>query len=92
MITKTKSYHSVDGEGDAADNLDQILGGVDGDELTLQCENAARPITVRDFGVTGLNISLEGNVPMPLDQALDKLYIFYDGRASMWVEKSRFTG
>lgn len=88
-ITVTKSYHTVDGQGDAHDDLSTINGGVDGQILVLKQENIARQITVKDnIG----NIELEGSVDMALDALLKKLYLFYDGTLTKWVEFARFNG
>ena len=89
VISITRNYHKIDGQGDAADNLDTINGGVDGMELTLQAENVARIITVRDN--VG-NIELEGGVNATLGTTLQKLYLLYDATSGKWVERSRFTG
>ena len=92
VITVTQNYHRVDGEGDVADNLDTINGGVDGMPLTLQAENNGRVITIRDASVGGGNIETEGNVAIVLDSVLDKAYFIYDGTNSKWCEINRFTG
>lgn len=87
-ITVTRGYHTVDAA--AAANLDTINGGVDGMELTLRAESAARTITVRDAQD---NIELEGGVNMVLDGILKKLYLLYDdGTVPRWVERGRFNG
>ena len=65
IITRTGSYHLVDTEGDAAaDDLDTILGGVEGDLLFLMPANVARVVTVKDG---------TGNILMPADMVLDQL-------------------
>ena len=89
VITITKSSHTVDGEGDLADDLDTINGGADGMMLVLKEENVGRAITVRD---TVGNIELEGGVNMVLNALLKRLYLFYDGTLAKWIEKSRFNG
>lgn len=91
-ITVIKNYHLVDGQGDANDDLDTINGGHDGMELTLQAEDDAVTITIRDNSVGGGNIELEGNASIVLDTVKDKAYLLYDGTNSIWCEKSRFTG
>jgi len=89
VITVTKSYHLIDGAGDANDDLDTINGGVDGMVLVLQAEDDAVTITIRD-GVG--NIETEGGASIVLDDVEDKAYLFYDATNSIWCEMSRFTG
>jgi hypothetical protein len=47
-ITVTQTLHSVDGEGDAADDVDTISGGTEGVLIALRPENAARNITLKN--------------------------------------------
>jgi len=90
-ITKTGGFHTVDGAGDAADDLDTIAGGVDGDILILKAESVLRDITVRD-GVG--NIELEGGINFVLSTLQMKLYLFYDATTAggRWCEINRFSG
>lgn len=89
IITITKSYHLVDGDGGIDDNLDTINGFMDGEILILQAEDDAVTITIRD-GIG--NIQTEGGIAIVLDDVEDKAYLFYDATNSVWVEISRFTG
>lgn len=90
-ITITRSYHSLDGEGDLDDNLDTINGGYDGQILVLKAETLTRDITVRDAAG---NIELEGGVNFILDTLRKKLYLFYDALVAggKWCEINRFSG
>ena len=48
-VTKTKSYHTIDTESDAAtDDLDTINGGSDGDVIYIQAAHADRTIVLKD--------------------------------------------
>lgn len=46
-VTITQSYHTLDGAGDANDELVTINGGNQGDMLIIRPENAARNITLK---------------------------------------------
>ena len=78
-ITKASTLYTVDGEGDAADSLLTINGGVEGDEILLLPENASRNITI----ATGTgNILVPSGVDYIIpDTGAVKLY--YDG--SNWI-------
>lgn len=89
-ITVTKGYHKVDGQLDAADNLDKIDGGADGMILVLRIENVGRPITVRDVTVSGENILLEANAQFAMTGTEFKLYLFCE--SNVWHEINRFSG
>jgi hypothetical protein len=61
-ITRTRSFHSVDTNGDAAsDDLDTINGGTAGDVLFLCAADSARTVVVKD-GVD--NIQGPGDVTL----------------------------
>ena len=92
VITVTKPYHLVDGQGDANDDLDTINGFEDGMILILQAEDDAVTITIRDNSVGGGNIETEGDAAIVLDDVEDKAYFIYDATNSIWCEISRFTG
>ena len=47
-ITITQGIHRVDGESDAADDLNTIAGGTNGDIIFLYPENSARNITIKN--------------------------------------------
>lgn len=83
-ITVTKSYHTVDGESDAADDIDTISGGYDGMILTLRAEHTDRTITVKD-GVD--NIDSAGD--FALDSTEDTIQLIYDSTLTKWLELSR---
>lgn len=51
-LTSGKGFYVVDGEGAAADNLDTMTGGVEGQEITIRPANASRAITLRDVSVS----------------------------------------
>ena len=88
-ITVTKSYHIIDGQGGAADNLDTINGGVAGMKLTLTAIDDATTITVRDGAG---NIELQGGANHAMGTRRAKTYLFYDAVEAKWVERGRFTG
>lgn len=84
-ISVIGSRHTVDTEADAAtDDLDTILGGVDGMVLYLQSSASSRDVVVKD--ATG-NIQL--NHDFALDVGRDSLALIYNGAASQWQELSR---
>ena len=87
-ITITGSYHRVDGQGDAADNLDTINGGMPGQLLMLQIENVGRPITVREVG----NVSLEAVATYLMDTTRDKILLFYDSISARWIHLGGLQG
>jgi len=61
-VTKTKAYHSLDTEGDAAsDELDNIQGGSEGDVIFLRAESAARTVILKDGVAGGDNLDLHGH-------------------------------
>ena len=88
IITITQNYHRVDGEGDAADNLVTINGGVDGMPLVLQAENNARVITVKHG--TG-NIRLNAGADKPLGTQDAKLELIYNAVTSKWNQVGHST-
>lgn len=82
-VTKIRSFHTIDTEGDAAsDNLDTISGGAEGDILTIKAVTGARVVTVRDS--VG-NIILEGDCV--LNSNWDTLTLIHDG--TNWIELAR---
>jgi len=61
-VTKTKAYHSIDTEGDAAsDELDDIQGGSEGDVIFIRAANAARTVIIRDGTAGTDNLDLHGH-------------------------------
>ena len=51
-LTAKVGHYVVDGEGAAADNLDTLTGGTEGDVVFLRAAAAARDITLRDVSVS----------------------------------------
>ena len=51
-LTAKVGHYVVDGEGAAADNLDTITGGTEGDVIVMRAAAAARDITLRDVSVS----------------------------------------
>lgn len=84
-ITVTKSFHTVDTEGDAAtDDIDTINGGTDGDEIILSIATGSRIPTFKH--ATG-NIRLKGGtdfVPTSVDDILRLIFL-----GDRWREVSR---
>jgi len=79
-VAKTKGYHSIDTQGDAAtDDLDTINGGEDGDIIFIRAENAARTVVVKNG--TG-NIDCGGDIY--LDNTNQLIAIMYDDTLSKW--------
>jgi len=68
-ITITHSFHTVDTESDASsDNLDQIIGGKNGQILILKPANAGRTVVVRS-GIR--NIYTSGDTSFSMDDGHD---------------------
>jgi len=84
-ITVTRSYHRIDGAGDAADDLDTINGGVDGMILILQSEHNDRDITITQNGNIDLNVA--GNFVLTTHH--DKIMLIYNAITTYWEEISR---
>jgi len=83
-ITVTGSYHTVDGAGDAVDDLVTINGGADGMILVLQAEHIARQITVKETGNISLTVA-----DFVLNSLKDKITLIYDATTVKWCELSR---
>ena len=80
VITKTKGYHDVDTQADAAeDDLDTINGGAEGEVIFLRAENAARTVICKHG--TG-NLDLRGN-DIYLTDTDQILVLMHDG--TNWV-------
>jgi len=80
VVTKTKSYHTIDTQGDdPSDDLDTINGGSDGDVIYIQAADAARTVVVKHN---------TGNIYCGVDITLDDIYkiviLIYDDTASKW--------
>jgi len=68
-ITITHSFHTIDTESDASsDNLDQIIGGENGQILILKPANAGRTVVVRS-GIR--NIYTSGDTSFSMDDGHD---------------------
>jgi hypothetical protein len=80
-VTQTTSYHSIAGEGAAADDLVTINGGTEGDVLFIRASSDTVTITVKDG--TG-NIQCGGD--RVLDNLQDTMQLLYDG--TNWLEVS----
>jgi len=80
IVTKTKSYHTIDTFGDAAsDELNTINGGSDGDITFLQAENNARTVTIKN-----LVVDIHCGVDIPLVDTHDIIMLMYDAAISEW--------
>jgi hypothetical protein len=86
------SWMTVDTEGAAAtDDLDNISGGAKGDIIILQAANGgSRAVNVRNWNVSGGNITLANSAAFNLNQFNSRLCLFnYTG--SYWTELWRVT-
>ena len=84
IIAVTKSYHTVDTEGGAAaDDLDTINGGEDGDLLVLRIVAAARKVTVKDG--TG-NLEITGDCVLG---GLPNIIVLLNIDGTSWIEVTR---
>ncbi|KKM18048.1 hypothetical protein LCGC14_1669620, partial [marine sediment metagenome] len=93
-VTATGSYHTIAGESGADDNLDLIVGGVDGDLLILRPSSDAVTITVRhnQNAANANNILLSTNSAATLDDEDDVLVLLYDAGLDTngaWIEVVR---
>lgn len=89
-------YWSLAGAGGAADDLDGITGGTQGDFLILSPVSDSVTITVKHNnagGSSGAKIFLNGDADLALDDIDDVLTLIYksslDGGAGGWMEVSR---
>jgi hypothetical protein len=76
IITKTQAYHKVEGESAAADDIDTISGGAEGEVLIIRPNGQA--ITLKDG--TG-NLDLNGDIILSSDD--DHIALIY-GSDSAW--------
>ncbi|MDF1498790.1 MAG: carbohydrate binding domain-containing protein, partial [Patescibacteria group bacterium] len=83
-ITVTQTYHTVDEEGTAIDDIDTINGGAEGDLLVIRGFDIDYLVTAKDG--TG-NLELAGD--FALTDPNDALVLMYDG--GDWIEVSRTT-
>lgn len=82
-VTATCSAHAIGGEGNAADTLTTINGGVDGMILVLTgTGTGTEAITVSSAG----NLNLNGGGSRTLTDAADTLTLQYRTAAGGWIE------
>lgn len=72
----------------ATDNLNRIIGGVDGQVLVLRTLLDTQDVTVLQVSQSG-GIVLAGGASMVLDNARDSLTVMYVQNADRWVELAR---
>ncbi len=90
-LTVTGAFgYRVDGESDAADLLDNILGGSLNDTVEVRIENVANAITVVDGIVGPGNIVLTGSGNFVMNSRLDRLTLT-QGASGEWNETDRQT-
>jgi len=83
-ITVTQMVHTVDTEGDAADDdLDTINGGTTVGLIVIRPAHTDRTVVVKDG--TG-NIELLGGTDITLDDITDHVMLFWDTTNSKWVD------
>jgi len=91
IVTKTKAYHTITVEGGAGsgnDDLDQVLGGVEGDLLILKATTSGGADTVTVKNAVGADLFiLAGGLDFAMDHVDDRLMVLHDG--TQWVELSR---
>lgn len=80
VVTVSRSYHTIDTEGDAAtDDLVTINGGTGGQTLMIRAADGARTVVVKN-GTGNLLLGADRT----LDNVADTLSLFYDG--TNWLE------
>lgn len=82
VVTAFAPLHQIIGQGGLQDDVDTILGGVEGDEITLRAKDSLVQITFKDG--TG-NLALSGD--FVADHNSDLLTLIFDG--TNWLEKCR---
>lgn len=93
-ITVTQSYHRVDGESAADDDLDGIAGGLGSDLLLIRPASDTHTITVKhnqNGGGTN-NILLNNDQDYVMNDLEDMLFLIYDSNIDTngaWIEISR---
>lgn len=85
VVTATKSYHTIAGEGGVADDLVTINGGVDGMRLVIRAVSDTVDITVKHN--TG-NIFLDGT-DFVMNNQYDLLELIYDSTLAKWIQLAR---
>lgn len=81
VVTATQSHHKITGEGGAADDLNTINGGTEGDILVLRSLASAIDITLKN-GTGNLQIGAD----FVLNNVLDTITLMYAG--SVWLRLS----
>lgn len=88
-VDASDGYIQVEGEGDAADDLDFITGGVTGQIITIR-RASANAITVRDDQREDGRIRLNGSADFTLENTSDRLVLQYDDDVGeVWTEIGR---
>lgn len=97
-VTATLVHHTLTGEGAAADDLDKIVAGTDGQLLLIRrLEAVAYTVTVRHNQSAGVsdNILLAGGDNYAMDGDVRMLLLMYDSSVDTngaWQEVSRGLG
>lgn len=84
VVTATRSFHLIAGEGGSADDLVTINGGADGQLLVLRAASDSVTITVKSTG----NIVTAGS-DVTLDNQNDTVTLIYDSALVKWIELAR---
>ena len=96
-VTQTGSYHSIETESAADDQLDGISAGSDGQLLFIRPQDDSETITVahdQNAAATN-NILLDGNTSYAMNDIDDYMFLIYDAALDTngaWIEISRGTG
>lgn len=86
VITKTKAYHFIDTQADAAtDDLNTINGGSDGDILFLEVEHTDRTVILKDGAG---NLQLGGDIYLTVTGQV--VALIYNGTLSKWLPIAMF--
>lgn len=97
-VTPTLVHHTLAGEGAAADDLDKIVAGVDGELLLIRrLEGAGYSVTIRHNQSAGVsdNILLANGDNYVMDGDVRMLLLMYDSTVDTngaWQEVSRGLG
>lgn len=97
-VTATLVHHTLAGEGAAADDLDKVIAGTDGQLLLIRrLEGAAYTVTVRHNQSAGVsdNILLASGDNYAMDGDVRMLLLMYDSSVDTngaWQEVSRGLG
>ena len=82
VITRTGSYHILTPQGGAVDDLDTILGGKDGELLTLKGDGTFQIDVKHGTG----NIFLSGAADYLLPTTQERITVQYDAARAEWIE------